>query len=71
MRSREDTGEIVRVNPVWVPAVGDASTAITYQFLDATAESGVAYVYWIEGITIEGLPSPSESVPITRLRAAR
>ena len=65
LRTREDSGETVRINPVWVPALGDKITAVSYQFLDATAAPGVSYLYQVEGITIQGLSSLSEPVAIT------
>lgn len=62
LRTREDGGITIRVNPVWMPAVGDRTSAALYQFVDAGAEPGVSYVYRIEGITPEGLTSLSEPV---------
>jgi hypothetical protein len=63
LRMREEGGRTVRVNPVWIPAVGDATHAVTYHFLDATAEPGVTYVYRLEGVTTSGLTSLSDPVP--------
>jgi hypothetical protein len=65
LRTREDGGLPVRLNPVWVPAVGDRSTSAHYQFFDATAEPGVTYDYRVEGITPEGLTSLSEPASVT------
>jgi len=60
VRTDEVSGDTVRVNPVWVPAIGDRSSPMAYQFLDATARTDQRYVYLIEGITFEGLTSRSE-----------
>ena len=62
VRNDESTGESTRINPVWVPAVGDGSSSMAYQFLDATARSDGRYLYRVEGITLEGLTSRSEPV---------
>jgi hypothetical protein len=64
VRTRDDSDEVVRVNPIWVPAVGDATTPISYMFIDLSAEPGVPYRYRVEGITTEGLTSRSEPVPV-------
>jgi hypothetical protein len=61
VRTDESTGEVVRVNPVWIPAIGDRSSPMAYQFFDATARADQRYVYLIEGITFEGMTSRSES----------
>ena len=57
-------GPAVRVNPIRVPAVGDLSTASSYQYLDTTAETGVTYVYRLEGVTRDGLTNRSRGVAI-------
>jgi hypothetical protein len=62
VRTDEATGENVRINPVWVPAVGDGTGAMSYQFLDATARADGSYLYRVEGITLEGLTSLSAPV---------
>ena len=62
LRSEDGGSSPVRVNPVWIPALGDEQSAASYQFLDATALPGVSYSYRIEGITETGLVSASESV---------
>jgi hypothetical protein len=62
LRTDEDSGEIVRVNPVWVPAVGDRGVPMSYQFLDVTASPDHRYLYRLEGITLEGLTSLSDGV---------
>jgi hypothetical protein len=54
-----------KINPIWMPAIGDRSTAASYQFLDSTARPGMTYHYRIEGITMEGLGSRSEAVSVT------
>jgi len=64
LRQREGGSAPVTVNPVWIPALGDASTATSYRFLDAGAEPGVGYLYTIEGITKDGLTSRSASAAV-------
>ena len=60
LRRREGTGSEVRINPIWVPALGDSATPAAYQFLDATAEPDVRYLYRIEAVTPEGLSAFSD-----------
>ena len=67
LRSRGDAAA-VRVNPVWIPAVGDSSVAAGYSFLDAGAEAGVPYRYRIEAVTPEGLTSLSDAVAAAPVR---
>jgi hypothetical protein len=62
VRTDEESDETVRVNPVWVPAVGDRSAPMSYQFLDVTAAPDGRYLYRLEGITHEGLTSVSDPV---------
>jgi hypothetical protein len=62
VRTDESTGESVRINPVWVPAVGDENASMSYQFLDGSATAEGRYLYLIEGITLEGLTSRSDPV---------
>ncbi len=50
----------VKVNPVWVPAVGEAASPASYRFFDAEATPGLAYAYRIEAITPDGLVSRSD-----------
>jgi len=57
-------GKAVRINPIRVPAVGDLSTVSSYQYLDTTAETGVTYVYRLEGVTRDGLTNRSRGVAI-------
>jgi hypothetical protein len=64
LRSREDGGPVVAVNPLWVPALGDAQTPTAYRYLDRSAEPGVAYLYRIQGITIDGLTSETDTVAV-------
>jgi hypothetical protein len=64
LRSRLDRGAAVRVNPVWIPSVGESSGPAAYSFFDAGAEAGVAYRYEIEAVTLEGLASRSEAIPL-------
>ncbi|MDX1390220.1 MAG: hypothetical protein R3344_13595, partial [Acidobacteriota bacterium] len=65
VRTRDDSDEVVRVNPVWMPAVGDSTTPISYIFIDLSAEAGVPYRYHVEGITTEGLVSLSDPVAVS------
>jgi len=60
LRERGDRGEAQRVNPVWIPTLGEANGPASYSFFDATATSGVAYRYRVEAVTLEGLKSLSE-----------
>jgi len=62
LRRREGASDELRINPIWVPPLGDAVTAATYRFLDTTAEPGVRYLYRIEAVTPEGLSSFSDLV---------
>jgi hypothetical protein len=64
VRTLEETHETVHVNPVWVPAMGDPNSTVSYQYLDSTARPGTSYLYLIEGITLEGLTSRSEPVAL-------
>ena len=57
-----DAGES-RVNPVWIPAIGETGVPAAYSFFDAGARPGVGYQYRIEAVTPEGLVSRSEPVP--------
>jgi hypothetical protein len=54
----------LRVNPVWIPSLGESSGPASYSFFDAAAASGVAYRYRIEAVTLEGLKSQSEAVAV-------
>jgi hypothetical protein len=65
LRSRGESGPAIRVNPVWIPAVGDDDVAAAYSFLDATAEKHVTYRYRIEAVTPEGLTSRSDAVTLS------
>jgi hypothetical protein len=64
LRTPRSGGPAIRVNPIRVPAVGDLSTPSSYQYLDTTAESGVTYVYRLEGVTLDGLTNRSRGVAI-------
>ena len=57
LRIPEAGGPAVRINPIRVPAIGDLSSATSYQYMDSTAEPGLRYVYHLEGITRTGLAS--------------
>ena len=63
LRAAADGLNGARINPVWIPAVGDASGLAAYQFLDASAQPGSTYTYRVEAVTPEGLSSRSDSVP--------
>jgi hypothetical protein len=65
LRARSDSGDAIRVNPVWIPSLGESSGPASYSFFDATAEPGVAYRYRIQAVTLEGLASRSEAVALT------
>jgi hypothetical protein len=65
LRSRSPEGRGDRVNPIWIPALGDPDNPASYQFLDSTAEKGNHYYYRIEGVTLEGLRSLSDPVALT------
>lgn len=68
-RYREGSAERQRVNPVWVPAVGDRSAPASYRFVDAEADLSAAYVYRIEAVTPEGLTTLSDpSAPLPSRR---
>lgn len=68
LRARSDVSDAVRVNPVWIPAVGTSSLPASYSYFDADADPGVPYRYRIEAVTLEGLTSRSETVPLTPVR---
>jgi hypothetical protein len=65
LRTRADRGEATRVNPVWIPSVGEAAGPAAYSFFDATAAPGVSYRYRIEAVTLEGLSSRSEPIALS------
>jgi hypothetical protein len=65
LRSRGENGPASRVNPVWIPAVGDTVAPAAYAFLDASAEKGIAYRYRVEAVTPEGLTSRSDTVAVS------
>jgi hypothetical protein len=65
LRSRGDDGRPVRINPVWIPAVGGDGMQAAYSFLDASTEPGVAYSYRVEAVTPEGLTSRSDAVVLS------
>jgi hypothetical protein len=54
------------VNPVWIPALGEADATTSYQFFDRDVERGVTYVYRVQAITIDGLTSLSEPFVLRR-----
>ncbi len=57
-------GEASRVNPVWIPSMGGTSGPASYSFFDASADPAVAYRYFVEAVTLEGLKSQSEDVAL-------
>lgn len=65
LRLKGEGGRASRVNPVWIPAVGDARAAAAYSFLDVGLEPGVDYRYRVEAVTPEGLSSRSDEVRIS------
>jgi hypothetical protein len=71
LRVSQEGGSPARLTPVWIPAVGDAVTPASYQFLDPDAPEGSTYLYRIEGITLEGLSSLSELVSPSEDGSAR
>ncbi len=58
-RSTEPEQSFSRINTIIIPALGDSSNEIIYTFIDNSAHPSVRYYYYIEGITMEGLPSRS------------
>jgi hypothetical protein len=64
LRARSDGGEAIRVNPVWIPSLGESNGPASYSFFDATAEPGIAYRYHVQAVTLEGLASRSEAVAL-------
>jgi len=64
LRVRSGDGEPSRVNPVWIPSMGESSGPASYSFFDATAAVGVSYRYFVEAVTLLGLKSQSEAVPL-------
>src|SRR5262245_58789770 len=64
MRERGEGAEAIRVNPVWIPSLGETSGPASYSFFDATAAPGVAYRYRVEAVTLEGLKSESDTVAL-------
>ena len=71
LRSRANGGAETTVNPIWIPALGTRDAETSYRFLDADAEAGVPYLYRLEGITTDGLTSPSAPIPLRIPTAAR
>jgi hypothetical protein len=67
LRFRENGGSPLAITPVWIPALGDLTNSTSYRFLDRTAESGVPYLYRIQGITRDGLTSLSDPFPLALL----
>jgi len=64
LRREEGLPGAIRVNPVWVPAMGEEFAPGAYQFHDLGAAPGVSYLYQIEAITEAGLASESEPVVV-------
>ncbi len=66
LRHEEGSSTETRINPVWVPALGDEATPGSYRFVDTTAAPGIPYSYRIEGITETGLASASDAVVLAK-----
>jgi hypothetical protein len=64
LRERGEGSEALRVNPVWIPSLGESSGPASYSFFDAAAALGVAYRYRVEAVTLLGLKSQSEAVAL-------
>jgi len=62
LRYRNTKGIATTINPVWIPALGDAATPTSYRFVDLSATPGQGYVYRIQGITRDGLTSLSDPI---------
>ena len=62
LRSRPGDAAETRINPVWIPAIGETGVPAAYSFFDAGARTGVDYQYRIEAVTPEGLVSRSDAV---------
>lgn len=58
-RSTEPEQNFSRINTIIIPALGDSSNEIIYTFIDNSAYPSIRYYYYVEGITMEGLPSRS------------
>jgi len=65
LRAVAEGADESRVNPVWIPAVGDATAPAAYSFFDAGAAPGIRYRYRVEAVTPEGLASRSEAVSLS------
>lgn len=65
LRAPEAGGPPLRINPIRVPAIGDLSSATSYQYVDGSAEPGQRYTYRLEGITADGLSSRSGTVSVS------
>jgi len=63
-RARSDRGPETKVNPVWIPSVGESAGPAAYSFFDAEAERGVSYRYRVEAVTLEGLASRSDAATL-------
>ena len=46
--ARGDRATATRITTALIPAVGDGVTGARYRWLDATAQPGVAYTYWLQ-----------------------
>jgi hypothetical protein len=66
LRTRDDGGAEIVVNPVWVPALGALDERTSYQFEDRGVEAGVTYIYRVQAITVDGLTSLSEPAVVRR-----
>ena len=68
LRRREGDAEALRVNPVWVPAVGDRGTPAQYAFVDTSALPGLGYEYRVEAVTPLGLSATSDPAAVAPRR---
>jgi hypothetical protein len=62
LRYRNADGPETTINPVWIPALGDAEVPTSYRYVDLSATPDQSYVYRIQGITRDGLTSLSEPI---------
>ncbi len=65
MRRADGQDRAMKLNPVWIPALGDPSVPMSYQFLDTGADPERSYTYTIEAVTEDGLSSLSSPAPLS------
>jgi hypothetical protein len=71
LRYRSTESMATTVNPVWIPALGDAAIPTSYRYIDLSATPGQGYVYRIQGITRDGLTSLSDPISFVPTPAPR